>query len=47
MWVLCVVCGEKVLEEMREGERFIKHLESEMKEGEKMYVFCVILMEDG
>jgi len=36
-----VVCGKEGLEEMGEGERFIKNLESEVKKGEKMYVFCV------
>jgi hypothetical protein len=41
MWVLCVVCGKEGLEEMGEGERFIKDLESEVKERQKMYVFCV------
>jgi len=41
MWALCVVCGKEGLEEMGKGKRFIRNLESEVKEGEKMYVFCV------
>ncbi len=49
MWVLCVVSGKKgLLEEMGEGERFIRNLESEVKEGKKsVCTLCVILMEDG
>jgi len=36
-----VVCGKEGLEEMREGERLIRDLESELKEGENIFVLCV------
>jgi hypothetical protein len=36
-----VVCGKEGLEEMGEGERFIKDLESEVKKKIKMYVLSV------
>jgi hypothetical protein len=34
MWALSVVCGKEGLEEVGEGEGFIRDLESEVEDGE-------------